>query len=163
MSVDEIKQAPSSMKMGKSPVIDRFSVESNVHIWEIIKIPLFYMYKECLSQGDVTVTMKQGVISLIPKPENYVLSIDNWRPVTLLTIDYKILASVYANRLRIGLHYIISESQSGFMKDRHISKNIWLVLDLLDYSSLIQLDGLILFLDFYKAFDCINTNLFSVS
>jgi len=39
------------------------------------------------------------------------------------------------------------------MKGRHISNNIGLVLDLLDYSEIVNDDALILFLDFYKAFD----------
>ncbi len=51
--------------------------------------------------------MKQGVISLIPKPDKDLLVIDNWRPISLLTLDYKILASVYAKRLSYGLGNII--------------------------------------------------------
>jgi len=158
LSINEIEQALHSMKKGKSPGIDGLSVEFYLHFWEFIKIPLFHMYKECISRGEMTSTMKQGVISLIPKSNKDPLLIDNWRPITLLTLDYKLLASVYAKRLRTGLDHIISESQSGFMKGRHISNNIRLVLDLLDYSNLIQSDGLILFLDFYKAFDSLEHN-----
>ncbi len=113
------------------------------------------IYEECIFQGDMTATMKRGVISLISKPDKDLLVIDNWRPISLLTLDYKILPSVYAKRLSYGLGNIISESQSGFMKGRHISNNIRLVLDLLDYQDLIHSDGLILFLDFHKAFDTI--------
>ncbi len=96
-------------------------------------------------------TMKQGVISLIPKPDKDNLLIENWRPITLLTIDYKILASVYAARLKICLPHIVAETQSGFIKDRHISNNIRLVLDLLDYADSVHSEAFILFLDFYKA------------
>ncbi|XDV29585.1 hypothetical protein PO909_032690 [Leuciscus waleckii] len=143
LSIEEINQALHSMKIGKSPGIDGLSVEFYLHFWEFIKLPLFHMYKECISQGEMTSTMKQGVISLIPKSSKDPLLIDNWRPITLLTLDYKMLASVYAKRLRTGLNKIISESQSGFMKGRHISNNIRLVLDVLDYSNLIHSDGLI--------------------
>lgn len=41
------------------------------------------------------------------------------------------------------------------MSNRHISSNIRLVLDLLDYSENIDNDSLIVFLDFYKAFDTV--------
>ncbi len=155
LSIEEIKQALHKMKKGKSPGIDGLSVELYLHFWEFIKLPLYNMYEECISQGDMTATMKQGIISLIPKPDKDLLVIDNWRPISLLTLDYKILASVYAKRLSYGLGNIISESQPGFMKGRHISNNIRLVLDLLDYPDLIHSDGLILFLDFHKAFDTI--------
>ena len=45
------------------------------------------------------------------------------------------------------------KTQSGFMQKRHITNNIRLVLDVLDYSDLIDSDGFIFFLDYYKAFD----------
>lgn len=50
---------------------------------------------------------------------------------------------------------IVDETQSGFMTNRHISNNIRLVLDILDYSALISDDSFIRLLDFYKAFDSI--------
>lgn len=81
--------------------------------------------------------------------------IDNWRPISLLNNDYKILAIVFAKRLKSTLPDIIDETQSGFMENRHISNNIRLVLDILDYPEYIQNDSFILFLDFYKAFDSI--------
>ncbi len=62
---------------------------------------------------------------------------------------------MYANRLKTSLDSIISETQSGFLKGRHVSNNIRLVLDLLDYADSVHSNSLILFLDFYKAFDTI--------
>ncbi len=114
------------------------------------------MYCECIAQREMTSSMKQGIISLIPKPEKDSLLIDNWRPITLLTVDYnKILALVYANRLKFKFNHIIAETQSGFVKGRHISNNIRLILDLLDYADFVKSEAIILFLDFYKAFDTI--------
>lgn len=97
--------------------------------------------------------MKQGIITLIPKPGKDSEILDNLRPITLLNTDYKIVTLVYANRLKSDLDKIISDSQSGFMKGRSIHNNIHLMIDLLDYKHLIEDDGFILFLDFYKAFD----------
>lgn len=98
------------MKKGKSPGVDGLSVEFYIHFWEFIKLPLFNMYKECISHIDMTSTMKQGVISLIPKHDKDSLIIDTWRPITLLTLAYKILSFVYAKRLSSRLDNIISES-----------------------------------------------------
>lgn len=155
ISTSDLKDALHSMKKGKSPGIDGLSVEFYSHFWEYLEGPLFCMFNECIRQKEMTSTMKQGVISLIPKPGKDILLIDNWRPISLLTIDYKILALVYARRLKIGLDKIVSETQSGFIKNRHITNNIRLVLDLLDYGDTVQSEALILFLDFYKAFDTI--------
>lgn len=101
--------------------------------------------------------MKQGSICLILKPSKDPLVIENWRPITLLNIDYKILAQIFARRLKKGLSNIINETQTGFMVKRHKSSNVRLVLDLID-SELLQTDSLIMFLDFYRAFDIIEHN-----
>ncbi len=100
--------------------------------------------------------MKQGVISLILTPDKDPLIIDNWRPITLLNVDYNILALIYCTRLKSGLSNIIGESQTGFMAKRLISSNIRLVLDILDYNHFVNSHALILFLDFYKAFETID-------
>lgn len=150
----EIKNALFSTKKGKSPGIDGLSVELYTHFWEFIQNPLLCMYKECIIQEEMTATMKQGIIFLIPKPYKDPRIIENWHPITLLTID-KILVLVYANRLNVGLDIVIAKTQTGFMKNRHISCNIRLILDLLDYVNEINSEGLILFLDFYRTFDTI--------
>lgn len=99
--------------------------------------------------------MKQGIITLLPKPGKDKRYIDNLRPITLLNVDYKLFTQIFANRLKEGMGQIISETQSGFLKDRSIHNNIRLVLDLLDYKDFIEDTGFILFLDFYKAFDSV--------
>uniref|UniRef100_A0A8C6MA25 Reverse transcriptase domain-containing protein n=1 Tax=Nothobranchius furzeri TaxID=105023 RepID=A0A8C6MA25_NOTFU len=116
------------------------------------------VFKESIALQSLPASMTQGIISLIPKPKKDLLSLDNWRPITLLNIDYKILALLFVNRLKGILPSIIDESQSGFMKNRHIVNNIRLVLDLLDYSDLIDTDSFIMFLDFQKAFDSVEHN-----
>jgi len=126
-----------------------------LHFWEIFENPLFDLVNECILKEELSTSMKQGLICLLPKPDKDHLMIENWRPITLLNIDYKILSLIFAKRLKRGLHEIISETQTGFMSNRHISSNIRLVLDLLDYSDNINSDAMIVFLDFYKAFDTV--------
>lgn len=53
------------------------------------------------------------------------------------------------------LDSIIEETQSGFMRNRHITNNIRLVLDILDYPEFNIDNGFILFLDFCKTFDSV--------
>lgn len=99
--------------------------------------------------------MKQGTICLIPKPGKDLILIENWRPITLLIVDYKMFAQILAKRLKSGLQEIISETQTGFIANRHIRSNKRFILDLVDYLEYINTNALILFLDFYKAFDTI--------
>ena len=44
--------------------------------------------------------MKQGFITLIPKPGKDKKPIDNLRPITLLNVDYKLFTHIFANRLK---------------------------------------------------------------
>lgn len=107
--------------------------------------------------------MRQGVIISIPKPDKDPRIIENRRPITLRNSDYKLLTYVFAMRLQTGISYIVAESQSGFLKGRSIHNNIRLVMDIIEYRELINDDGFIFFLDFYKAFDSVEHKfLFSV-
>lgn len=123
---DVVVKSPSN----KSPGPDGLSFEFYRVFWNYIKDLLYEALKECIDRGELTHTMKQGLIVLIPKSNKNIQDLDNWRPISLLNIDYKILAAVYASRLKTCLEEVISETQSGFMKNRHISNNIRLILDL---------------------------------
>lgn len=79
-------------------------------------------------------SLTQGLVTLIPKPRKDVLFIDSWRPICLLNNDYKILSSIFSRTIKETLDAIRDETQSGFKGNRHISNNIRLVLDILDYS-----------------------------
>lgn len=70
--------------------------------------------------------------------------------------DAKLFASVFAQRLKLGENDVIDEEQSGFVPWRNIMNNIRLILDMNDYNYYIPDDSLILFVDFYKAFNTIN-------
>lgn len=151
----EMEMAMKSLTKGRAPGSDGLPVEFYHHFWNILEPPLFDALNQCIARNEMSATMKQGLICLIPKPDKDLLLIENWRPITLLNVDYKILATVLARRLKKGLDEIISETQTGFMSNRHISSNIRLIFDLLDYSDFIDTQALILFLDFYKAFDTV--------
>ncbi len=97
-------------------------------------------------------SMKRGLVCLIPKPNK---DSSPWRPITLLNSDYYFLASVCAEKTKHCLANIISNTQSGFLKGRHIPNNIRLIIDILDYSEFINKEAFILFINFYKAFDTV--------
>lgn len=151
----EVADAINHLKCNKSPGSDGITAEFYKHFSDPLTPFLFEVYKESLTNMSLPPSMTQGVISLIPKPHKDMLQIDNWRPISLLNNDYKILASLLAVRFKKVLNKIIDENQSGFMKNRCISNNIRLILDLIDYSELTSDKSFILFLDFFKAFDTV--------
>ena len=56
-----------------------------------------YLYS--LKNNLLTQEQKIGIINLIPKKDKDLRYLKNWRPVSLLNTDYKIIAKVLANRL----------------------------------------------------------------
>lgn len=155
ISCEEIKNCIVGLKDNKSPGNDGLTSEF-YKMFNVQLTPfLAAMFKESVACEELPVTLRQGLITLIPKPNKDKLYIDNWRPITLLNNDAKLLALVFARRLKKGLNEIIDEEQSGFMTGRHISNNIRLILDMIDYNCYIPTDSYILFIDFYKAFDTV--------
>lgn len=145
------------LKNNKSPRTDGLISEFYKSFAQKMAPFLLHVFNESISNGQLPSSMNQGLITLIPKSKKD-LFLDNWRPICLLNNDYKILATIFAERLKTVLDSIIDQTQSGFMKNRHIANNIRLVLDILDYSHLISDQSFILFLDFYKAFDTLEHN-----
>ena len=98
----------------------------------------------------IVLNNEKGLITLLPKSNKDLLKLDNWRPITLLCNDYKIIALVYANRLKQVLAELVDEYQSAFIKGRNIHNNVRLILDMLDYQSLLETEGFILSIDFFS-------------
>lgn len=153
--IEELDSVISKMALNKSPGTDGLTTNFYQFFWKDVRNLVFKAIKECIEEKVLLATMKQGLITLIPKAGKDRRILDNLRPITLLNTDYKILSGVIAARLKEGISSIISETQSGFLKGRLIHNNIRLVLDLLDYNQMVQERGFILFLDFYKAFDSV--------
>ncbi len=153
--VTEVADAIKCLKINKPPGTDGLTTELYKQFSDSLAPFLLKVFKESIDRGTLPPTLSQGLITLIPKPRKDTLLLDNWRPISLLNNDYKILALILANRIKPVLDTVIDECQSGFMQNRHISNNIRLILDIIDYPEFVQDDSFILFLDFYKAFDCL--------
>ena len=109
--------------------------------------------------GCLSITQRRGVIKLIPKKDAELYYIKNWRPITLLNTDYKIAAKALANRIKSVLPSIINNDQTGFMKNRFIGENIRLIDCIIQYAAKENIPGLLLFIDFEKAFDSLEWSL----
>ena len=93
---------------------------------------------------------------LYPKRRQGKKSSKNWRPLSLLDVVYKIASSAIANRLKLVLDEIIDKDQTGFLKGRYIGENTRLIYDLMNYTEQNNIPGLLLLIDFEKAFDSVS-------
>ncbi len=143
------------MKRGKSPGSDGFTVEFYQFFWQHIKDLVVESINYGYNNGELSVDQKRGIITLIPKKGKIRTLLKNWRPISLLNTDYKILTKCLALRLHKVLPSIIDLDQTGFLKGRYIGENIRTVADIIEYTSIKNQPGIILLLDFEKAFDTI--------
>ena len=106
--------------------------------------------------GNLSVTQKQGIITCLPKPNKNRHFLKNWRPISLLNVVYKLASAVTANRIKVVLNSLIHEDQKGFISGRFIGENVKLIYDILFETKSQNLPGLILSVDFEKAFDTVS-------
>ena len=145
------------MKLNRAPGTDGLNVDFYRHFWKDIKNLIVSVFNYSYKKGELSNTQKTGVISLIYK-KNDPLSLDNYRPITLLNYDVKLLAYALAQRIKPLLPKIINTDQKGYVKNRYIGLNIRQIQDIIDYADTFKVDGAILFLDFSKAFDSLEWN-----
>jgi hypothetical protein len=112
---------------------------------------------------ELSVEQRRSIITLIPKKSKNRLFLKNWRPISLLNTDYKILTKVLSNRLSSVLPDIVDEDQTGYIKGRFIGTNIRLIEDIIHFTKIKNIPGIILNIDFEKAFDSINWNFIDLS
>ena len=148
--------ALKSMNNNKSPGSDGITTEFYKIFWNDLKSFYIKSLNYSFKNGSLTTLQKQGIISLLPKKDKDLCSLNNWRPLTLLNTDYKIVTKAIANRIKKFLPNIIDCSQTGFIKGRYIGENIRLVQETIEKMENEDMPGLLFFADFEKAFDSVS-------
>ena len=141
------------MKHNKTSVSDGLPVKFYKTFWSDINEPRVKALNYSYNIGKLSVTQGRGIIKLIPKKDTELYFIQNWRPLSLLNTDHKIEAKSIASQIKSFLPKLIDFNQTGFMKGRFIVENIRLIDCLITYTASKNIPGLLLFLDFEKAFD----------
>ena len=149
----ECLEALMSMDSNKTPGTDGLPAEFYKVFWKDISHFLIPALNYSFESGSLSITQRRGAIKLIPKKDAELHYIKNWRPITLLNTDYKIAAKAIANRVKSVLPRLINYDQTGFMKGRFIGENIRLIDCIIQYAKEKNIPGLLLFIDFEKAFD----------
>ena len=152
VEIDELYDAMMTLRGNKTPGGDGLTLELYRKIWNDIKLPLYDSYNQSLIQGHFSHSAIRGIINLIPKKGKDELEVKNWRPITLLNVDYKIWAKMIANRLEEATE-LIGKQQTGFIKNRSIFTNILSTMEVVSYLNKRNLPGIIVTIDFEKYFD----------
>ena len=87
--------------------------------------------KYTLENDSLSKSQYNAIITLRYKKGNRE-EITNWRPISLLNNDYKIITKILAERLKLFLPKLIHSDQVGFVSGRNISEANRLIQEMID-------------------------------
>ena len=153
---NELFIALQSTENNKSPGNDGLTKEVYITFWNEIKTPLLLAIETAYLVKQLSTSQKQAVIKLIEKKGRDKRYIQNWRPISLLNVDVKLISKALAEHLKNVLPEITSPNQNAYVKNRCISEGGRLISDLLEMSEVLNEEGFLVTIDIEKAFDSVN-------
>ena len=123
LSVEECREALMGMARNKGPGSDCLPVEFYVKFWDVLGSDLVTVLNSCFDAGLLSSSKRRGVISLSFKKSDR-LDPCNWRPISLLNVDYKLAARVLAGRLLKVIHLVVADDQTCGVPGRYIGENV---------------------------------------
>ncbi|KAI8478581.1 hypothetical protein Bbelb_436790 [Branchiostoma belcheri] len=152
LSSEELLSAIKGMANNKTPGSDGLPKEFYYKFWDLVGPDILEVFNEGLGDGLLTVSQRQGIITLLDKAGDP-LDPANKRPISLLNVDYKILAKALANRLKRVISLVVNADQSCGIPGRSITDSVCLLRDIAAYANDKDLPCVFLALDQEKAFD----------
>jgi hypothetical protein len=108
-SEKEVRDAIFQMKHNKAPGPDGFPAEFYQVFWSLIKDDLMAMFQDFHSGNLPLFCLNFGTITLLPK-EKEAKKIQQYRPICMLNVSFKIFTKVIANRLSLVARKVIGPS-----------------------------------------------------
>ena len=158
ITLQECEDILSTFQTGKTPGSDGIPVEFYKIFWSLSGKLMTDSFNEAYLKKEMSTPQKQAVITLIEKKGKDRNYLENWRPISLINVDAKIASKIIATRNVKVLPEIIHPNQLGYVKGRFIGEAARSILDVMDYTKKENIPGILLFIDFEKAFDSLNWN-----
>ena len=147
------------MPSNKSPGNDELSKEFFETFWEEIKDVYINSLKQAKIKNTLSISQRQAVIKLLEKKDRDKRIIKNWRSISLLNVDTKILSKALAAKLKPVLPSIISSNQTAYVEKRCISESGRLISDITEICEKENIPDYLVTMDLEKAFDSLDHDL----
>uniref|UniRef100_H9GUV3 Reverse transcriptase domain-containing protein n=1 Tax=Anolis carolinensis TaxID=28377 RepID=H9GUV3_ANOCA len=154
---EEIKKAINNLKPNKAPGPDGFTASFYKVMKDELAPFLKTLMNQVLEQRVIPESWKEGDIITIHKEDTDKTEVKNYRPISLLNLDYKIFTNILANRFKDFLSTWIGPEQKGFLLGRQMKDNVRTIVDVIEYyETYHQKELALLSIDAEKAFDNLN-------
>jgi len=120
--------------------------------WSELKDDFMRFLTEFHRNGKLTKGVNSTFIALIPKADSP-QRLNEFHHISLVRCMYKVLAKVLANRLRAVIGSVISDTQSAFVKGKHILDGILITNEAVDEAHRHKNEMLLFKVNFEKAYD----------
>ena len=152
ITTDEIEKISATVPIGKSPGPDRLPNILYRAFAKPLAPILAAVYNKARASGAMPKGFNDGIVTILYK-KGVRTDVRNYRPITLLNNDYKILTRILAKRMLRIITQCISDNQIGFMPRTFLAESTMLVKLIQAHLDNIDEGGLLVFLDLEKAFD----------
>ena len=139
------------MLKNKSPGTDGMPAELYQQ-FDYIQDWLHDVINELRTRKRLTPTIRTAIVKILHKRNDH-RDITNYRPLSLLCVDYKILAKLTTDRIKSVLTRVIGNEQQGFIMGGDITGNFILVKEIIEYCKEEQVEAYMILMDFQKAYD----------
>ena len=156
LTENELFTTLKTFSKNKCPGLDGITAEFYLQFWNEIKSTLLNVYEVSFTLGILPESLRIGLITLLEKKGKDRMEIANWRPITLLNIDYKLLTKTLGQRLEKVFPGLIHKDQNGFVPGGSIFYSSHTIRDILFYCKKENVDLILLALDYSKAFDSVD-------
>ena len=146
------------MQNDKSPGNDGLTKEFYETFWDDLKEIFVNSVREAKEIGHLSTSQRQAIIKLIEKKDRDKRFIKNWRPISLLNVDSKIISKALSEKLKEVLPDLISSQQTAYVKNRHIGESGRLISNITEITKIRKIGGFLITMDIEKAFDSLDHN-----
>ena len=156
-SLEEIEVALKESSDNRAPGPDGLNFKWIKSIWPAVELKVKEFFENFYNTGDIPRGANSSFIALIPKVTG-AKQMSDFRPISPINCSIKLLFKVLANRIKPSLHSLIAEEQSAFIPGRNIGDGILLANEIIHSMRGLGGDGIIMKIDFAKAYDSVNWN-----